>query len=555
MMKPLPGPVSAPLPATAAARAHDDPATALVAHASMVAQLRRPGACGGHPDAAGLIETHLSSLLLAGGHVYKLKKPVLLPFVDFSTLARRHAACLEELRLNRRTAPQWYLGVVPVLQASAGAVIAGPGQVPAGVVVDWAVRMRRFDHRQTFDRLASDGRLSEPQVDRLAEAVAAFHVAQPPLAVGPGHAEATCQGVRDNLAELMTLVTATATAAATAINLAGQVAALQRWSRAAEQPALMDQRARDGRVRDGHGDLHLGNLFWAEGAAVLFDALEFDARLRQIDTIGDLAFTFMDLLAHGLPQWGWRFINSTLEASGDWAALPLLAWWAVHRAAVRAKVALLGVPAGADDSARAVGLAKARRYLDVASALAASTRPQLVLMMGLSGSGKTAVAGQFAQQLGGVRLRSDVERKRLFGLAPTARAATALGLYEAEATHRTYARLQDLAGAALQAGVPVVIDAASLHRAERDAVRALARRLGVPFTLLLCEAPAAVLQQRLDQRQAAGHDPSDATAEVLLHQLQFTEWPADDERADLLRLATDVDWPQLAAAVKALPLG
>jgi hypothetical protein len=548
---PVPGLLPAPSddqPATALA-ATALAATALAAHASMVAQLRRPGACGGHPDAAGLIETHLSSLLMAGGHVYKLKKPVLLPFVDFSTLARRHAACLEELRLNRRTAPQWYLGVVPVLQTTTAAVIAGPGQVPAGVVVDWAVRMRRFDHRQTFDRLASDGRLSETQVDRLAEAVVAFHAGQPPLAVGPGHAEASCQGVRDNLAELMALVTATAT------DLVSQVAALQRWSRAAELPALIDQRARDGRVRDGHGDLHLGNLFWAEGAAVLFDALEFDPRLRQIDTIGDLAFPFMDLLAHGLAQQGWRFINRTLEASGDWGALPLLAWWAVHRAAVRAKVALLSVPADADAATRAAGQAKALRYLNVASALAAPRRPQLVLMMGLSGSGKTAVAGQLAQQLGGVRLRSDVERKRLFGLAATARAEPSKGLYTPAATRRTYARLLALAEGALHAGVAVVVDAASLHRGERDAFRALARQLGLPFKLLLCEAPAAVLAQRLAARTADGQDASDATVDVLKQQQKFTEWPADDECADLLRLATDVDWPQLVALIAALALG
>ena len=543
MSKPVP--VPGPLPAPS----DDQPANALAAHASMVAQLRLPGACGGHPDAAGLIETHLSSLLLAGGHVYKLKKPVLLPFVDFSTLARRQAACLEELRLNRRTAPQWYLGVVPVLQTTSAAVIAGPGWVPAGVVVDWAVRMRRFDHRQTFDRLASDGRLSETQVDRLAEAVLAFHAGQPPLAVGPGHAEASCQGVRDNLAELMTLVTATAT------DLVSQVAALQRWSRAAELPALIDQRARDGRVRDGHGDLHLGNVFWADGAAVLFDALEFDPRLRQIDTIGDLAFPFMDLLAHGLAQQGWRFINRTLEASGDWGALPLLAWWAVHRAAVRAKVALLSVPAGADAATRAAGQAKALRYLNVASALAAPRRPQLVLMMGLSGSGKTAVAGQLAQQLGGVRLRSDVERKRLFGLAATARAEPSKGLYTPEATRRTYARLLALAEGALHAGVAVVVDAASLHRGERDAFRALALRLGLPFKLLLCEAPAAVRAQRLAARTADGQDASDATVDVLKQQQKFTEWPADDERADLLRLATDVDWPQLAASIAALAPG
>lgn len=524
----------------------DDATAALAAHAAMVAQLRRPGACGGHPDAAGLIETHLSSLLLAGGHVYKLKKPVVLPFVDFSTLALRQAACAEELRLNRRTAPHWYLGVVPVLRAEDGAVIAAPGQALAGPVIDWAVRMRRFDNRQAFDRLALAGPLSRDQVDGLADAVAAFQARLPPLPAEPGHAEATCRAVRDNGAELAALVAGS--------TLADPVAALQRWSRATEQPALMAQRARDGRVRDGHGDLHLGNVFWADGAAVLFDALEFDARLRQIDTIGEIAFTFMDLLAHGLPQDAWRFITATLEAGGDWGALPLLAWWAVHRATVRAKVALLGVPAGADDAARAAGHARARRYLDVATALAAPRVPRLVLMMGLSGSGKTAVAGLLAQQLGGVRLRSDVERKRLFDLAPTARAEPSLGLYAPEATRRTYARLLTLADAALRAGVPVVVDAASLHRAERDTFRALAQRLGVPFTLLLCEAPAAVLQQRLAARQASGQDASDATAEVLRQQLQSTDWPADDECADLLRLATDVDRPQLAAAVVALPL-
>jgi aminoglycoside phosphotransferase family enzyme/predicted kinase len=524
----------------------DPPAAALAAHAEAVAQLRRPGACGGHPDAAGLIETHLSSLLLAGGHVYKLKKPVRLPFVDFSTLALRQAACQEELRLNCRTAPHWYLNLVPVLLVGGAAVIAAPGQVLAGPVIDWAVRMRRFDNRQTFDRLAAQGLLSDSQVDRLAEAVAAFQAGQPALPASPGQAEASCQAVRDNLAELAAMVSAT--------ELAAPVAALQAWSCAAEQPALMDQRARDGWLRDGHGDLHLGNIFWADGAAVLFDALEFDARLRQIDTVGDLAFTFMDLLAHGLPQQAWRFLNATLEASGDWGALPLLAWWAVHRAAVRAKVALLSVPAGADDTARAQGLAQARRYLGVASALAVPRRPRLVLMVGLSGSGKTAVAGQLARQLGGVRLRSDVERKRLFGLAPAARAEPSLGLYAPEATRRTYARLLALAEGALQAGVPVVIDAASLHRAERDALRALAQRLGVAFKLLLCEAPAALLQQRLADRQASGQDASDATAEVLAQQLQCSEWPGDDESADLLRLATDVAWPQLAAAVEALPL-
>jgi hypothetical protein len=522
--------MSMPVDADAAARA--------AAHAELVAQLRRPGACGGHPDAAGLIETHLSSLLLAGDRVYKLKKPVAFAFVDFSTPALRHAACQQELRLNRRTAPQWYLAVLPVQQGKGGAVIAAPGQPLPGAVLDWAVQMRRFDDRQGFDRLAREGRLVAAQIDRLAEVVTAIHAAQPPLAINHC-AETTCRGAHDNGAELTALVAGT--------DLAEPVTALRRWidRRGAELATLMDERALAGRVRDGHGDLHLGNIVWADGTAVLFDALEFDDRLRQTDTVGDLAFAFMDLLAHGLPRLAWRFASAALQASGDWAALPLLLWWAVHRAAVRAKVALLAVPTGADAAALAAAQARARRYLDVAAALAAPPPPRLVLMMGLSGSGKTAVAGVLAEQLGGVRLRSDVERKRLFGLAPTDRADASLGLYAADATRRTYDRLQALAGAALLAGVPVVVDAASLRRDERDAMRALARRLGVPFHLALCEAPPAVLRERLLQRQAGGRDASDATVAVLERQQQFTEWPAADEAGNLLRIATDRPWPAL----------
>ncbi|MBL8349418.1 MAG: AAA family ATPase [Burkholderiaceae bacterium] len=524
-----------------------DPAAAAraAAHAEVVAQLRRPGACGGHPAAAGLIETHLSSLLLAGDRVYKLKKPVAFPFVDFSTAALRRQACEQELRLNRRTAPQWYLAVVAVRQGEGGAAIAAPGRPLPGPAIDWAVQMRRFDDRQLFDRLAGEGRLDAAQVDRLAGVVAAFHAAQPPLARPDGVASGTCAIVRDNASELAAL--------AAGSELGEAVAGLQRWSEARGKAlsALMDRRAREGHVRDGHGDLHLGNIVWADGTAVLFDALEFDDRLRQSDTVGDLAFTFMDLQAHGLPRLAWRFVGAVLEAGGEWSALPLLAWWAVHRALVRAKVALLARPAiaDADADADARAQARARHYLDLAAALAAPPAPRLLLMMGLSGSGKTAVAGVLAECLGGVRLRSDVERKRLFGLAPTDRAGLSLGLYTAEATRCTYARLEALAADALRGGVSVVIDAASLRRDERDTLRALARHLGAPFHLVLCEAPDATLRERLARRQAAAADASDATTEVLERQQQFTEWPAEDEAAGLLRIATDRPWPALEQAV------
>ena len=541
-------------------------AAALRAHAAMVAELRCPGACGAWPGAAGLLETHISSLLLAGDLVYKLKKPVALPFVDFSSLDLRHDACQQELRLNRRTAPRWYQAVVPVVQGSTGAVIAAPAGPDAaphlGInpgpspspVVDWAVRMRRFDDHQLFDRLAGQGRLDAAMVDRLAEVVAHFHAQQTPAPPGYGRAEATRHWARENAAELAALVAGTA--------LAPAVATLQAWteSRGAALAGLMDLRCRTGHVREVHGDLHLGNIVWADHTAVLFDALEFSDTLRHIDTIGDNAFTFMDLLAHGLPRLAWRFIGAVLEASGDWAALPLLGWWAGYRAAVRAKVALLSVPAGAAAGAgaaatdpRAAALARAQRYLAVASALAAPPpQPRLVLTFGLSGSGKSLVAGQLAERLGGVRVRSDVERKRLFALPPTARAVPEL--YSPDTTRRTYERLAELADGALAAGIPVVVDAANLNRRERDTMRAVAAAQGAHFTLLVCEAPPAVLLARVQARMAADGDASDATPEVLARQQGWAEWPGADEAGDTLRLFTDVPLAGLAAQIEALPI-
>ena len=525
-----------------------DPA-ALAAHAVMVTALRQPGACAGAPGASGLIETHLSSLLLAGAQVYKLKKPIITGFVDFSTLEARHEACEQELRLNRRTAPRWYLSVVAVRQTATGVriTLAGDNSVAGAPVLDWAVHMRRFDDSQRLDRLAQRGELTGEMIDRLAETVARFHAQQVPAPPGYGRAEATRHWARENLAELAALVQGDADRQA--------VSALQRWTeqRGAALAGLMDLRCRTGHVREVHGDLHLGNIVWSGGAPVLFDALEFNDSLRHIDTLGDLAFCFMDLQAQGLPRLAWRFISNALEASGDWAALPLLAWWAVYRAAVRAKVALLGA-AGSDGPAQRLALdGQVRRYLAVAAGLAglAPAEPEasglrLVLMFGLAGAGKSTVAAALAERLGAVRLRSDVERKRLFGASPTAR--TVPGLYSLDATRRTYERLQELAHEALGAGVSVVVDAASLRRSERDGMRAVAAQHGADFTLLVCTAPPDVLQARLQLRQRANNDASDATPEVLSFQQSVAEWPAEDEAADTMRLNTDL--PRLALDVQ-----
>lgn len=563
---------------------------ALAAHALMVTALRQPGACAGAPGASGLIETHLSSLVLAGAQVYKLKKPIVTGFVDFSTLEARHEACEQELRLNRRTAPRWYLAVVAVRQTASGAriALAGDSAVTQAPVLDWAVHMRRFDDSQRLDRLAQRGELTGDMIDQLAETVARFHAQQVPAPPGYGRSEATRHWARENLEELATLVQGDADQQA--------VAALQRWTeqRGAALASLMDLRCRTGHVREVHGDLHLGNVFWFDGAPVLFDALEFNDSLRHIDTLGDLAFCFMDLLAQGQPRLAWRFISNALGASGDWAALPLLAWWAVYRAAVRTKVALMGAAglgaAGSGDAAQRLALdGQVQRYLAVAAGLAGLDQPEvggssgvaaattartapspanglattaataaptglrLVLMFGLAGAGKSTVAAALAERLGAVRLRSDVERKRLFGATPTAR--TVPGLYTLDATRRTYERLQELAHEALGAGVSVVVDAASLRRIERDGMREVAAKHGAEFTLLVCTAPSAVLLERVQLRQRADNDASDATPEVLSFQQGVAEWPGDDEAADLLRLNTDLPRSALAVQTENLVLG
>jgi aminoglycoside phosphotransferase family enzyme/predicted kinase len=551
------------------APAHPAPTPADAAHEAMVAALRRPGACGGFPGVAQRLDTHLSTLLLAGDRVFKLKKPRRFGFVDFSTVAARRDACQQELRLNRRTAPRHYLAVVPVRATAAGAVIDplhGVGSAatahtaePTGAVLDWAVAMRRFDPSQGFDHLADAGTLTRAQVDALATTVARFHAQLPPAPPGHGRPEAALHWARENGLELHALVQADPALA----HLAEPLAALQAWSatRGAALAPLMAQRARAGQVREVHGDLHLGNIVWDDGAPLLFDALEFNDLLRHTDTIGDLAFTVMDLLAHGLPALAWRFLSQVLEASGDHAALPLLGWWGAYRAAVRAKVALLTGGPGA--------VARATACLQVASGLAGLAPPppaalpprRLVVCMGYSGSGKSTVALGLVERLargcgpglgGALRLRSDVERKRLHGLQAGQRAGP--DVYSADTNRRTYQRLGELAGGVLGAGLSVVVDAACLRRAERQALREVAGAHGAAHTLLLCDAPWPVLQARVAARLAAGTDASDATPAVLELQRAVAEWPAADEATDRLTLDTDVPPDALAAAVAQLPL-
>jgi aminoglycoside phosphotransferase family enzyme/predicted kinase len=495
----------------------------------LVAALCKPDQ---HPDARApiqVIETHISFVILDGHLALKLKKPLDLGFVDFSTLERRRFFCEEELRLNRRNAPQLYLGIATLT----GSVDA-PRFDREGPVLDYAVRMRQFDQTMLFDHLLARGQLSTGHIEALADAAAALHASA--ARAGPGDAFGTPQAVRapvvQNFEQLRALLPTTGQA---------PLDVLERWSEA-EYARLEDhlaQRRRDGHVRECHGDLHLGNVVLIDGRPTMSDCIEFNPAFRWSDVTADIAFMAMDLGRRGRPDLAARFINRYAEASGDYAGLAGLRFYLVYRAMVRAKVAAIRAAqpgATPDDAERA--RAECADYLAWAQTASAGTRPVLLLTHGLSGSGKSRLARHMVDGLGAICLRSDVIRKRLHGLAPLAASGSTLssGLYQPQATDATYAALLAHAQALLAAGLSVIVDATFLKHAQRLPFRRLAEQAGVPWLILDCRAPVDVLRGRIDRRRKAGKDASEADTAVLELQLGLAEPLDADEAQHALRV-------------------
>ena len=451
---------------------------------------------------ASLIETHISWVLLVGDRAFKLKKPVRLPFVDYSTLQARRHCCEEELRLNRRLAPSLYLDVVAITGSADAPAIGGFG--PA---IEWAVRMRRFPEGSLFSERLRDRRLGESEVDACAALLAGFHREAPVARADSGFAGATQRAAR----------AAAALAGASAAASTDEVALLARWLRAQAQRLAPHwaERLRGGHIRECHGDLHLSNLIVVDGDVSAFDGIEFDPALRWIDVIDDIAFPVMDLRARGRVDLAFRLLNAWLDATGEHGGLPGLRHALVYRALVRAQVECLR---GRE--------ASARRYVEAALRWVRHGPPWLAFMHGLPGSGKSFVSQAMLQAQGTIRLRSDVERKRLFGLPATADSrASGQDIYGEEATKRTYDRLFSLARTALDAGWPVVLDAAFLRRHEREAAVALARQARVPWRIVHCEATDEVLRTRLRQRRG---DASEAD-EGALALLQGVQEPLSED--------------------------
>ncbi|HEX7971499.1 MAG TPA: AAA family ATPase [Thiobacillus sp.] len=495
--------------------------------AELIQSLHDP-ACYDH--AAGpvrVIETHISWILLTGEFAYKIKKPLDLGFLDFSTLSQRLHACCDEVQLNRRLAPDIYLDVVPITGTPAAPRINGSGEA-----FEYAVKMRQFPPEATLDRLDAQGRLTARQIECIATTLARFHLDACARAREDspwGSPERIWQPVAQNFAQIAPRLDDAADRA--------QLDTLLRWSETehARLVPRMALRKRDGFVRECHGDLHLGNMAWVDDTLLVFDCIEFNPELRWIDIQSEVAFCYMDLLQRGHADWAWLFLNRWLEATGDHAGLALLRYYAVYRALVRAKVSAIR-SAQAAGSERDAARAELRTLLKLATTLTWIAPPRLDITHGLSGSGKTTVTERLMQAPGAIRLRSDVERKRLAGLDALAKSGSGVGqnLYAADATRRTYAHLARLAGDLLDAGWPVIVDATFTARWQRDLVRGQAQSRGAAFRILDFPVPVATLRARIVQRSRAGNDASEADLAVLQHQLDTGEPLAADEQADII---------------------
>jgi len=470
-----------------------------------------------------VIETHISWVILTGDFVYKIKKPVSLGFLDFSTLERRKFFCEEEVRLNRRTAPELYLDVVPIGEAPDGLRI-GTEQA-----IEYAVRMRQFPSDALLDQRLEASQLFLEDMRDLAGMLARFHQALPPR-----------ENIDPALAAVKAIRPARKNFSHVHPELFGddsrqKLAEVEAWTR---QQSIMlepvfEARARNGFIRECHGDLHLSNLVELEGRIVLFDCIEFNPELRWIDTASDIAFLVMDLMAHDRADLAYAFLSAWLEENGDYDSLEVLRFYLVYRCMVRAIVASIQFEQAQKDSSNGA-MIDAHRYLELAWLLVQAPVPRLILMHGLSGSGKTWLSERLVSTTPAIRVRSDLERKRLHDELDTE-----TGLYGREATESTYQLLLRHCETGLQAGFDMIADATFLRRRHRHLFLDLAARLGVQPVILDCTAPVATLQARIRRRAAEQKDASDADLAVLQKQLDDHDELEEREHRFVIPVATE----------------
>jgi hypothetical protein len=478
------------------------------------------------------VETHISWVLLAGRYAYKIKKAVNLGFLDFSKLSLRQFYCSEEIRLNRRLAPELYKDVFSI-----GGNVEHP-EFNTKPVLDYAVRMRRFPSSKQMNLLAVKHQLLPQHIDGLAITIAHFHLQLPALNLNS--LLATLNGIKlaaeQNFNQVQNLLT-------DKDELTHLFCLRQQSDRVFNEcRAWFEMRRAQGYVRECHGDLHLGNIVLLKQRAVPFDGIEFNPELRWIDVMSDVAFTVMDLQHHQRADLASRLLNGYLEITGDYEGVKLLRFYIAYRAMVRAKVACIRASQeGVRKRDSALAKAECNGYLGLVTNSFSPKRAALIITHGLPGSGKTTLSQKLLEKRGAIRLRSDVERKRFFGLSPLADSGANTGkdIYVRDISQRTYQRLYDLARELLLAGYEVIVDATFLQAADRDYFRQLAVELSVPFVIASLQVRGDVLHKRILQRQEAGNDASEADITVLEKLQQMDEPITPTERKYTVELVND----------------
>jgi len=471
-----------------------------------------------------IIETHISWVLLTGPFAYKFKKPVDLGFLDFSTLALRKFYCEEELRLNRRLAPALYLEVIAI-----GGTTEQPSLLDTTPAIEYAVKMKQFSQDAQLDLVLQRGELNQMHIDKLAQAVAQFHSALPPATDDKpyGGLDAVRQPVEENFAHITRCI---------GEQEAARLQPLAAWCERTFIQLKTDflHRKQNGFIREGHGDMHLRNMALLDEEVVLFDCLEFNPALRWIDVINDLAFLIMDLEDRQQPAFAWRCLNRYLELTGDYAGVTVLNYYKVYRALVRAKVDAIRLSQPhLSEQERAVALKDFQAYIKLAQDYTADKQPCLILTRGLSGSGKSTHTQTLLQDMGALRIRSDVERKRLY--ADTMQPEV---LYSSAATQHTYRHLLELSESLLSAGQTVIVDATFIKSGHIAPFRQLAEQQQSRFIILEFTARPETLRERVRKRR---HDVSDADIEVLEHQLQL--WSDLPKAFQPLTITVDTEQP------------
>ena len=485
-----------------------------------------------HPvEQLRLIETHISWVFLTGPYAYKVKKPINLGFLDFTRLEKRQFYCEEELRLNRRLAADIYLDVIPITKAHETFYL---GNIDADAVdkqaevVDYAVRMKQFDQDCLLERQLEKRQVSFHHVQQLADRLAEFHanIAVADDSMPHGNSDQVIKPIEQNFSILKSILSDET-----------DLEKLQRIELASVDiftaiTGTLKKRKQQGFIRECHGDMHLGNIALVDDNILIFDGIEFNDSFKWIDTMSELAFLVMDLEDHGEQAYANRLLNRYLQITGDYEGLKVFRFYLLYRAMVRAKVAAIRVQQEQKNRQNSQHeWQDLRNYLDLALHYIETDRNFIAIGHGVSGTGKSWISQRLAQHCGGVLIRSDSERKRLY--------ANHEDLYTDDITQHTYQRLFDLCTDISKAGFPVFVDATFLDIHWRRKFRTLARGLGKPFYILACHADVSTLKERIRQRARHRDNISDADIDVLEKQMQNYQPPGDEEAAYIIEIDTE----------------